>query len=155
MSIKMIALAAATVAATASIAQADNYFSFGEVLANSSALDLGTVRAAGDGVRAFIVASHQGLLSSETVHQSTAQMNVDSLDVSTGDTIDFVVDIGDVLNSDEHLWTKTIEVLASTGDAASVWNSELDFLRNGSRQIDPWEQLAQVLFCTNEFMFVD
>ena len=50
MSIKMIALAAATVAATASMAQADNYFSFGEVLDGTHSFDLGTVRAAADGV---------------------------------------------------------------------------------------------------------
>ena len=50
MSIKMIALAAATVAATASAASADNYFAFGDRLENSSTLELGTVRAAADGV---------------------------------------------------------------------------------------------------------
>ena len=50
MSLKMIALAAATVAATASAASADNYFAFGDRLDNSSTLELGTVRAAADGV---------------------------------------------------------------------------------------------------------
>ena len=50
MSIKMIALAAATVAATASAASADNYFAFGDRLENSSTLELGTIRAAADGV---------------------------------------------------------------------------------------------------------
>lgn len=112
-------------------------------------------RPPGDGIRAFVVASQQGLLTSKTVHQSTAELNVDALDVSAGDTIDFVVDIGDILNSDEHLWTQTIEAAAPTGEASSNWNSESDFPRSRSRQIDPWEQLAQVLFCTNEFTFVD
>jgi len=50
MSIKMIALAAATVAATATAASADNYFAFGDRLENSSTLELGTIRAAADGV---------------------------------------------------------------------------------------------------------
>ncbi len=50
MSFKMITLAAATVAATATAASADNYFAFGETLENSSTLELGTVRAAADGV---------------------------------------------------------------------------------------------------------
>ena len=50
MSIKMIALAAATVAAAASAASADSYFGFEDRLENSSTLELGTVRAAADGV---------------------------------------------------------------------------------------------------------
>ncbi|MFO8127301.1 hypothetical protein [Yoonia sp.] len=50
MSIKSIALVAATIAATASVASANNYFEFGERLNSSSVLDLGLVRAEGAGV---------------------------------------------------------------------------------------------------------
>lgn len=50
MSIKSIALAAATVAATASFASADSYFQFGERLDSASTLDLGLVRADSAGV---------------------------------------------------------------------------------------------------------
>ena len=50
MTIKTIALAAAAAAMTASAAAADSYFSFGEKLDNSSTLELGTVRAADNGV---------------------------------------------------------------------------------------------------------
>ena len=50
MSIKTIALAVATVAATATAASADNYFGFEDRLDNSSTLELSTVRAAADGV---------------------------------------------------------------------------------------------------------
>ncbi len=50
MSIKTIALAAATVAATASFASADSYFQFGERLESGSVLDLGLVRAESAGV---------------------------------------------------------------------------------------------------------
>lgn len=50
MSIKTIALAAATVAATASVASADSYFAYGERLDSSSVLELGVVRAEADGV---------------------------------------------------------------------------------------------------------
>ncbi len=112
-------------------------------------------RAAGDGVRAFVVASHQGVLSTQTVHQSSADLNIDALSVSAGETIDFVVDIGDVLNSDEHLWTQSITQQPSSGEATISWNSESDFSPTEAHQIGPWEQLAQVLFCTNEFTFVD
>ncbi|MEJ8562389.1 hypothetical protein QTO30_14915 [Yoonia sp. GPGPB17] len=50
MSIKSIALVAATIAATASVASADSYFEFGENLESKSTLDLGLVRAEGAGV---------------------------------------------------------------------------------------------------------
>ncbi|SMY06038.1 hypothetical protein [Flavimaricola marinus] len=77
MSIKMIALAAATVAATASIAQADvNYFAFGETLEASSNLDLGTIRAAGEGVVEvydFRGGEQGALLGSTVVHAGANQ----------------------------------------------------------------------------------
>lgn len=50
MSIKSIALVAATLAATASFASADSYFEFGERLDASSVLDLGLVTAESAGV---------------------------------------------------------------------------------------------------------
>ena len=50
MSIKTIALVAATIAATSTAASADSYFQFGERLESSSVLDLGLVKAEGAGV---------------------------------------------------------------------------------------------------------
>ena len=50
MSIKSIALVAATIAATSTAATADSYFQFGERLESSSTLDLGLVRADSAGV---------------------------------------------------------------------------------------------------------
>lgn len=50
MSIKSIALVAATIAATASVASADSYFEYGRTLDSSDVLQLGTVRADAGGV---------------------------------------------------------------------------------------------------------
>ena len=50
MSIKTIALIAATIAATSTAAAADSYFQYGERLESSSVLDLGLVKAEGAGV---------------------------------------------------------------------------------------------------------
>lgn len=111
-------------------------------------------RPPGDGVRAFVVVTSQGILVTESVHQSSVKMNIDRLDVSKGDTIDFVVDIGMVLNSDEHIWKQTIVGTDGSGRLRS-WNSETDFPSVQKRQLDAWEQLAQILLCTNEFTFVD
>ena len=71
MSIKTIALAAATVAALGSAASAANYFDLGENLAAGSVLELGLVRADADGVVEIYksVAGEPGaLIGTETVH---------------------------------------------------------------------------------------
>ncbi|MEM6374338.1 MAG: hypothetical protein AAF727_16400 [Pseudomonadota bacterium] len=82
MSIKTIALAAATVAATASFAAADSYFAYGERLDSASTLDLGLVRAEGAGV-VEIYDFHKGeigaLLGTEMVNagaNTDVQVNV-------------------------------------------------------------------------------
>lgn len=78
-SIKMIALAAATVAATASIAQADvDYFSYGYALDASSTVDLGLVRASGNGVVEIydFRAGQQGALLGSTAVFAGANQDV-------------------------------------------------------------------------------
>ncbi len=109
---------------------------------------------AGDGVRAFVVSSSSGLLKSLAIHQSSIDLNVDSLRVKAGETIDFVVDIGKVLNSDQYLWTAEVQELAAAG-SLKAWNSKTDFPQHRPQKLTPWEQLAQVLLCSNEFLFVD
>ncbi|SMY06037.1 hypothetical protein [Flavimaricola marinus] len=79
MSIKMIALAAATAAATASIAQAEvSYFTFGESLEASSNLDLGTIRSSGEGVVEIYDyrGGEQGALLGSTVVHAGANQDV-------------------------------------------------------------------------------
>ena len=110
--------------------------------------------AAGDGIRAFVVSSAGGLLAAASVHQQTADLNVESLEVAEGETIDFVVDIGDVLNSDQFLWEATISEVGVESESV-VWNSKTDFSPDDVEQLTPLEQLAQVLLCSNEFVFVD
>lgn len=111
------------------------------------------VPAPGDGIRAFIVHSQTGIIASATLHQATRELNVAELQVAAGDTIDFVVDIGDVLNSDQYLWQVTLaETQAASGMA---WDSAKDFPAQDNQELDGWEQLAQVILCSNEFMFVD
>jgi len=108
----------------------------------------------GDGIRAFVVSSNHGMLHSQMIHHDVADLNTESLTVSKGETVDFVVDIGGVLNSDQYLWSATIEL--TENDKSSInWNSVDDFAGQSVARLGPWEQLAQVLLCTNEFIFVD
>ncbi len=108
---------------------------------------------AGDGIRALIVSSSQGVLKSTKIHQMTEDLNVDALDVKQGETLDFVVDINEVLNSDQYFWTSTIQ--EQHVDEPAVWNSTTDFPSNTTAELDAWEQIAQVVLCANEFLFVD
>jgi hypothetical protein len=106
--------------------------------------------AAGDGVRGRLISSRSGLVQDAKVHNSAADFNAESLELKAGDTLDFAVDIGGTLNNDQFTWEVRI-----TSDQATVWNSRTDFAGPRTTQLDPWEQLAQVLFSTNEFLFID
>jgi hypothetical protein len=106
----------------------------------------------GDGIRVFVAGSNCGLLHSSAIHHDTVELNTESIEVAAGDVIDFVVDIGDVLNSDQYLWNATIEEI---GGDKTTWDSVVDFPQETPERLEPWEQLAQVLLCTNEFMFID
>jgi hypothetical protein len=108
----------------------------------------------GDGVRGRLVSSRHGLLKSAVVYNNQAEMNLPSVEVKAGDTLDFVVDIGGTLNNDQFTWETTIAPVAHDKPAAA-WNSRGDFRGPRPRQLDPWEQLAQVLFSANEFMFIE
>jgi hypothetical protein len=115
--------------------------------------------AAGDGVRAFVSHSRAGSLRALKVHQSSANLNFDAVHFNAGDTLDFIVDLGDGLNSDMFLWAPTITLGATTGaggdSALQSWNAAKDFATAPGAQLDAWEQLGQVLTLANEFMFVD
>ena len=107
--------------------------------------------AQGDGIRALIISSRAGLLAQTVIHQDAIDLNVSQRQVEAGETIDFVVDIRETLNYDQYLWSATLQ-----GQSASeTWNSRNDFTPSQRAYLNTWEQLAQALLCSNEFMFVD
>ena len=107
---------------------------------------------AGDGIRAFVVSSRQGELKSATAHHSRETMSATGIEVKQGDTIDFIVDLRDGLNSDQFLWSPVISSTDSKWDAKMEFGGP--FLQN-VQPLKPWEQYAQVLLLSNEFLFVD
>lgn len=117
--------------------------------------------AAGDGIRCWIVSSRNGVLKSTVLHNQQQIMNVESIEVQAGDTIDFIVDLRANLNSDQFIWkaaisdTQPASGVPSVGVAPRTWDSAHDFAGTAPALLDPWEQLAQVLLMTNELMFVD
>lgn len=115
--------------------------------------------AAGDGIRAFVSHSGRGKLHGLKLHHSSADLNLDAIHFKAGDTLDFIVDIGDGLNSDQFLWAPRITLGATTGaggdSARHGWDAGQDFAAQLRSQLNAWEQFAQVLMLANEFMFVD
>lgn len=105
----------------------------------------------GDGVRGFILSSRHGELKSAKVHKSKTDMSVTNIVVKAGDTLDFVVDIGGTLNSDQFLWAPVITADGTKWDA----RAEFDGPRPAPQHLTAWEQYAQVLLLANEFAFVD
>jgi len=110
----------------------------------------------GDGIRAFIVSSRAGVLNSTVIHHQKEQPGVAEIHVQAGETIDFVVDIREQLNSDQFLWSIEVRETASTPPASPVvWSSTADFPKTPNPELTPLQQLAHILLCSNEFLFVD
>jgi len=117
----------------------------------------------GDGIRGRIVSGRTGQLGSWRLHNDKAETKVESLEVNSGDTIDFVVDFNANLNSDDFKWSPVIKSKdqpagASSSEYAAEWDARKDFSgppEQPPRPLSPWEKYAQVLLLSNEFMFVD
>jgi hypothetical protein len=129
----------------------------------------GTIRhehKPGDGIRARIVSPRHGLLGEWVLHNEEAEAKIESIQVSPGDPIDFVVDFRANLNSDDFKWTPSIKLTrealrpaeAAVASEANDWNAKRDFTGPPTappRPLEPWEKYAQVLLLSNEFTFVD
>jgi len=90
------------------------------------------------------------------IRGKSMDLNVATLAVEAGETIDFVVDIGDGLNSDQFLWKIDLKVAPEDPERpGKAWNADSDFPVDQTTPLTAWEQLAQALLCSNEFLFVD
>lgn len=107
----------------------------------------------GDGVRCTILSSRHGLIASEIVHNKKWDLERDGISVEPGDTLDFVTDIYQVLNTDQYLWE--IEISTKSDSDFMKWNSRQDFHGNASSRLNRWEEAAQILLISNELLFVE
>ncbi len=105
----------------------------------------------GDGVLGWLIVGGRGAMKSAVVHNGRVPFDVGRVRVRHGETIDFVVNIRDDLNSDQFRWAPVIVEDGGT----TVWDAAHDFLGPTSPRLTPWEQLAQALLMTNEFAFDD
>jgi hypothetical protein len=113
----------------------------------------GTVKhasKAGNGITARIISSRTGLLGEWKLQpNSAASATVPTVTVEAGESIDFLLDSDGDTNSDSFNWVPKIKDLAS---GKPIADAKLDFSGPGP---NPWQELAQALLCTNEFVFVD
>lgn len=110
----------------------------------------------GDGVHVCIVSDRSGTLAEMNLLHDTVPIEISELNVEEGETIDFVVDIGEVLNSDQYLWSpKIIKIDDAKAGNQRIWDARVDFEGLPFRELDPWVALTQVLLSSNEFTFVD
>ena len=109
----------------------------------------------GDGVRAFVVSSRQGILWTTTAHNGSSDLLLNDLKVEPGETIDFVVDCGPKGDQsfDSFVWAPVIERLDAPGVA---WHASNDFGNDVAFvPMSAGARLAQALFQSNAFLFVD
>lgn len=114
----------------------------------------------GNGVTGYVVSSRTGIVWTGRVHNSAIDTNAVSILVEKGDTLDLVVDSAGDTGWDGFEWYPRLW-LTETPEADVLkreWLTRIDFAGPAPappEPLHPWEQYAQVLLLTNEFMFVD
>jgi hypothetical protein len=115
----------------------------------------------GDGVRARIVSSRLGELAVHIAQNSKVAVAVARVEVQRGDTLDFLTDCRESVESDTFTWAPKIKLIevGSGGPAGGPleWDARADFSGppKAYPPLSPWEKYAQVLLLSNELMFVD
>ncbi len=113
-----------------------------------------------NGIRAWIVSNRTGTLAGWTLRDLEARTALSRLPVERGEILDFVVDSRGDYEGDSFSWAPIIEEAldenaAETGQKLRRWSAEEDFRGPVPTRLGPWEQYVQVLFETNEFVFLD
>ena len=113
----------------------------------------------GDGVRARIVSSRLGEVTTANAIRGQAPLKVARLQVKLGDQIDFITDCRDNPKGDNFTWPVHVKMeTAASTSAESVldWDTQKDFSgETPIRRLTIWEKFAQVLLETNELTFVN
>jgi hypothetical protein len=115
----------------------------------------------GDGVRGCIVSSRLGVVGDWTVHHAKERTTTEKVEVTQGDTVDFVVDCRGGPDSDSFSWAPKIELASPHPDTyaglTKNWDAKEEFSgpNEASKPLNAWGKFAQVLLLSNELMFVD
>ncbi len=107
----------------------------------------------GDGVIGAILSSRHGLLWQAHVHHDSVESALDGIEVASGDTVDFIVLPGPSNSHDSFQWVP--ELALQVNQTIERWNAAADYSGPPPPPLTVWEQYAQVLLLSNEFVFVD
>ncbi|MDA0837846.1 MAG: hypothetical protein O2857_08705, partial [Planctomycetota bacterium] len=77
--------------------------------------------------------------------------NISSHLMKKDEILDFILDMQANPSCDSYHWRFTINSLSGNDS----WDSQGSFSSPPEATLKPWDQLAQALLLTNEFMFVD
>ncbi len=93
----------------------------------------------------------------ETIPSGTRNYDLNGLDIHHGDTVDLIVHSGPGLSFDSFQWRAKLTIEAATEMVAfsTVDDFSGPYSPANIESLDRFEQLAQVLFLSNEFFFVD
>ena len=116
----------------------------------------------GDGVRGSIFSSRAGRVAAEVAFHGEAEIQVGSLEIAPGETLDFVTDCRGENGYDSFEWVPMIHYLDDSpkagSPARSEWRADSDFSGpppTPPKPMSPWAKYAQVLLLSNELAFVD
>ncbi len=122
----------------------------GVVAVSGSLASLGNT---GDGLLGRVISSRGGeLMKIEVAPKQTVETKVAKIEVKAGDNLDFIVEPRGDDVSDSFAWSPVV------GSDDGTWDAKAQFAGPPPpppKQLEPWEQYAQVLLQTNEFAFVD
>ncbi|HBH52677.1 MAG TPA: hypothetical protein DDY91_12390 [Planctomycetaceae bacterium] len=94
----------------------------------------------GDGVRGRVVSSRTGVAGEWVAKGGEAETAVPQLAVEAGDTLDFVVDCRETVESDSFSWGASVKLVGANGQPVGTWDSSSDF--HGPASISVAQQIA-------------
>ncbi len=105
----------------------------------------------GDGVRAIILQNREYCQAAFLIKMEKAATSISSVQVESGDLIDFVVDCRNSVTEDDFLWSVAIQYRGGH----DKFDSKDHFSGLQPTPASPLQQAAQAILLTNEFCFVD
>jgi hypothetical protein len=105
------------------------------------------------GVRARVIMNRRSTVAEAQVNNGKSDVLVRELQVKPGDTIDFAVNC--IKNSEDTEFTWAPIITLKGRGTSQVWDAGKDFRGPAPLALDAWGKLAQTLFETSEFAFLD
>lgn len=107
----------------------------------------------GDGIRGVVRIAGKAV-AEFTVLTGSEKNSVGFHQVKQGNFVDFIVDPLKTTTSDGFRWTVVMEE-RNKANVVETWYSSREFAPPPQPVLSPWEQAAQALLMTNEFLFLD